>query len=285
MIAFDDRLKLANQIAEMLQSYAGAFDALDKAIAQNDASVSIDSLSIPPDVAVAVYSVLTEARIVERFGNDPLERLSARSYRVCDAKSAARIIDDARIICALSADKRDMNILRTWPFADPLPGHLARQTRDLDLRYVTLLASSTDHAFVVTPFLNIPAAERLAAALETAIHSGATVDLITYLAHQPGSARSAIEYLHQHLQSRVGSLKAKRFTAYSNLQVDSMIHAKLLLIDAQTGYLGSANTTGQGFANHLEVGIELNSMQTSVLEGIIRHVIVQEYVVPIDNFK
>ena len=44
-----------------------------------------------------------------------------------------------------------------------------------------------------------------------------------------------------------------------------LLHAKFALADRRLGYLGSANMTGQGFGDHLEIGTRLAEVETAHL--------------------
>ena len=57
------------------------------------------------------------------------------------------------------------------------------------------------------------------------------------------------------------------------------MHAKLVLVDGQFGYLGSTNLTGNGLNKHLELGIGFRSDSWQEIEWILRRVIQSEWVV------
>ena len=49
----------------------------------------------------------------------------------------------------------------------------------------------------------------------------------------------------------------------------ALIHAKFALADRRLGYLGSANMTGQGFAEHFEIGVRLTPIEAADLVSLI----------------
>lgn len=49
----------------------------------------------------------------------------------------------------------------------------------------------------------------------------------------------------------------------------ALIHAKFAIADARLGYLGSANMTGQGFAEHFEIGVRLSKLEAADLASLV----------------
>jgi phosphatidylserine/phosphatidylglycerophosphate/cardiolipin synthase-like enzyme len=59
------------------------------------------------------------------------------------------------------------------------------------------------------------------------------------------------------------------FEATSHAGRSVLLHAKFAIADRRLGYLGSANMTGQGFGEHLEVGVRLPTAEAAHLSALI----------------
>lgn len=59
----------------------------------------------------------------------------------------------------------------------------------------------------------------------------------------------------------------------------ALIHAKFALADARLGYLGSANMTGQGFAEHFEVGVRLGPAEATDLTVLLERLKTGQFLV------
>lgn len=78
--------------------------------------------------------------------------------------------------------------------------------------------------------------------------------------------------LPQHLQ--------KNFTAYfcvtNDQEFENLPHAKTIIVDSRTGYLGSANFTKQGLNTRFELGVKLHEKQCKAIEKMLKLLVEKE---------
>jgi phosphatidylserine/phosphatidylglycerophosphate/cardiolipin synthase-like enzyme len=272
----DCRLKLVSRLEAVLRHHPGADEAILQALrAAQGGPVTAELPATAPDVAAIVLSILAQAGLLQRIGEDPLEDMLRRRYRVFSAENAARVLEDVWTVARVRGDSCGFStrLLRTWPFSEPLSGGIARETDDLDLFVIHTLSEATDRVLMVSPYLNIDGAERLAEPIRAALGRAARVDLITHDAHRDGPSRAAAHRLWRDIAGTAGPGPPIRLKLYSGTETDPMIHAKLLLVDGLRGYLGSANLTRQGFREHLEIGVSLAPPQVLAAERLFRYII------------
>lgn len=133
--------------------------------------------------------------------------------------------------------------------------------------------------WLVSPFLSDVAFDRLKPALGTAAQRGAHIRLVTrYLTyggddgdHNRSFARTIAE--HETLGPQTTLYE------YVDTETWETFHAKIVLADKKAAYVGTANATGPGFLQNLEVGVifrdetvaDLNTLVTSLLQSAHLH--------------
>jgi len=64
---------------------------------------------------------------------------------------------------------------------------------------------------------------------------------------------------------------------------DNLPHAKVLIVDAKKGYLGSANFTKQGLTSRFELGVRLDEEQSKTIDRLLERLILSGLFVKYDN--
>lgn len=140
---------------------------------------------------------------------------------------------------------------------DTIPNYLEGIVRKAE-REVLLLA----------PFWDIPTLINL---LRCASVRGMKLDLVLLLVHM-GNRLPRVQSIADSISS---SWTGKRIRIYLHLakQNDqaSYPHAKCLVVDRTSGYLGSANFTGPGMKGHFELGISLGPEASKTLADLLQH--------------
>lgn len=286
MSDLEARVSLIHRLWSLLRDFPdGDRQALDALMAADGRIVHRRLDGLPTDILATVTAVLAEAGLLERIGNDPLQSLNEREYFVGNADEIERVLEDVIAVgrTALAMQFPCPLVLRTWPFSEPIPGSIARETLDLDLYLMQLLAKARSRVLIVSPFMNHEGAERLLHYLPTLIEQGVAVDLISYRCHEEGSSRDAVLHIYRALERNASAKRLERFRAFAEMQPGLMIHAKAMLVDGEYGYIGSANLTRQGFSEHFEIGVSLTRDQVQAIERLFYLIIDQGHVAQIKH--
>lgn len=186
----------------------------------------------------------------------------------------------------LVADLRNVIVARTPPPPSRLVVTAAgsdelRQVQST-LRLVPLfqlvedvIRSTDHHCWLGAPYWNAAALEQLGPALGGLARRGGHVTFVCQGGPAAGHAdplpflrRAATDIVGEGGQATVLAFET-RTSAGRNV----LLHAKFALADGQVGYLGSANMTGQGFGDHLEVGVRLPTTEAAHLTRLLEHLV------------
>lgn len=142
-----------------------------------------------------------------------------------------------------------------------LVGAVEDQVGELHQLLIALVAATRRHLTVVTPFFSPHALREILAPLRSS-----DISLSFYLSLPPQQL-SQVQLLTQEL------FPAHNSQVFVNLRPEgrwqTLPHAKLILSDRETGYLGSANISQQGLHDQFEVGIRLYEQAVRTLEHVL----------------
>ncbi|MCD6506486.1 phospholipase D family protein [Candidatus Poribacteria bacterium] len=117
---------------------------------------------------------------------------------------------------------------------------------------IQLIAQAQHQIVIASPFIQLHEnleSEPLAEALRAALGRGVDVDIVS-----TGSSLRALElsYLRQKAHGRL-----RLFQPRTNIEDERRLgsHAKFCLVDGRYAYIGSANLTGPGLSENLEMGV------------------------------
>jgi phosphatidylserine/phosphatidylglycerophosphate/cardiolipin synthase-like enzyme len=149
--------------------------------------------------------------------------------------------------------------------ADWIPSQTMGVVSDIQHALVEMVASATDLVTLMAPFGTADAIARAIQPL-TVLEKTAATKLQLLTAGQPAQVDVLVERLRRGLPSSI----RRRTTVFLAPPGEVMWpHAKLLLIDDRTGYLGSANFTSGGLDRYFELGLVLSATQASLLQRVI----------------
>lgn len=134
------------------------------------------------------------------------------------------------------------------------------ETRRLDVLVADIIRMATSEVRVGGPFWNDAGLEALLEVLIPAVELRGV--RCTFYVHSPQEG-SYLARVRGWMQALSDEHDAKVLW-YAGPQ-GSLMHAKFVTADGARGYLGSANFTGLGFDQHVEMGVELTPTQTSEL--------------------
>jgi HKD family nuclease len=161
-------------------------------------------------------------------------------------------------------DTEEFELVCTLPEGDPHFSHL--HPVDFGLQQITsklleMCGSANRRIILLSPFIEEQGIEWLLPGLRSALQRGVSVDLVSSELQQ-GSANSyALTPLIELDQSDApGALRIFEYYQQSSpgdKYPEYTLHAKVLIADRTTAYVGSANFTGNAFTRYLEIGAVL----------------------------
>ena len=121
---------------------------------------------------------------------------------------------------------------------------------------------------MVAPYLSPTGLAGLRDSLAASAERGAWIRLLTGdLEDSQGCNRRSLSGL---VEGERGSAIRKRLRVLTATErLPALIHAKLILADHRTGYLGSANFSRSAMDSNFELGVELCTSQVRALESLL----------------
>lgn len=164
----------------------------------------------------------------------------------------------------------DRRVFCTWTYRSGLPPTLRDQVADLDQLLRDLSLSARISILLVSPYLGAAGLRSMKGPLAVAAKAGASITVVTApLDDNEMRNRHAIEQL-QHGQD--GTLIVRKLRVLVPAPTfEQLIHAKLMVVDRQRGYIGSANLSWHGMESNLELGVSLEPGQAGAIAGIFEH--------------
>lgn len=196
--------------------------------------------------------------------------------------AAERLRSELRLV----GDLRNVILARTPPPPSRLVVTAAgseelRQVQS-ELRLVPLfqlvedvIRSTDHHCWLGAPYWNADALDQLRPALGGLARRGGRVTFVCQGGPSAGQA-DPLPVLRRAATDIVGEGGQATVLAFETLTAagrNVLLHAKFALADNRVGYLGSANMTGQGFGDHLEVGVRLPATEAAHLTQLLEHLV------------
>ena len=164
----------------------------------------------------------------------------------------------------------DRRVFCTWTYRSGLPPALRDQVADLDQLLRDLSLSARISILLVSPYLGAAGLRGMKGALAVAAEAGAWITVITApLDDNEMRNRRAI---HELQDGEDGGLIARRLRVLVPAPTfEQLIHAKLVVVDRQRGYIGSANLSWHGMESNLELGVCFEPNQAAAVAAIFEH--------------
>lgn len=202
-------------------------------------------------------------------------------YEACldllaDARRARRILD-------LTSDELDtgsFELVCTLPANDP-----AFQSHDpvdfgmhqITSRLLSLCSAANDSLTILSPFLEAEGIKWLLPGIEGALERGVTVTIVSRELDRGAPNFQALEGLFKVAAQSGGTFAL--YDYYEGRPDDDRplytLHSKVLLVDRNTAYIGSANFTKYGFSENLELGVILRNGHVERLYDLIHYLITE----------
>jgi phosphatidylserine/phosphatidylglycerophosphate/cardiolipin synthase-like enzyme len=128
-----------------------------------------------------------------------------------------------------------------------------------------LLAQSKERVVISAPFLQQGyglSSGPMATALHAALKRGVTVDVV--------STRRSLDTLNVDALRQEAQGRLRLFCPAANVTDETRLgsHAKFCVVDGQRAYVGSANLTGPGLSEHLEIGLLVQGKVAEQIEDL-----------------
>jgi hypothetical protein len=156
-----------------------------------------------------------------------------------------------------------------WAPVATLPSELRTLLRPPPLRHTAgvlldLVDGATQEVRLAAPFVDVDAVEFLADSLLGAGRRSATVIVIT-------SVGQSVHFLELARRWNAGPEVRGGLRVHEvQTHLSSLgLHAKVLVVDSERGYVGSANLTAAGLGRHVEIGVELAGPQVAALTRVL----------------
>ncbi len=123
-----------------------------------------------------------------------------------------------------------------------------------------LITEAEREILILNPFFERAGFDRLASALLAAADRGVATTIVTHRLSDPGSVNHQVLGSLATLAAARGMGKHFTFWEYQQVEERRVVpaaHAKVLLVDGRSAYIGSANMTEYGMARFLEIGVLL----------------------------
>lgn len=147
---------------------------------------------------------------------------------------------------------------------------LRAQFRDLDHFLRQLVASAQQSLLLISPYLSPAGLSTLQAGLAASAQRGAWIQLVTgNLAEASGWNRRAIKTLFSGVAGSKVRARCRVLVGATELPI--LLHAKIIAVDGERGYLGSANFSWSALEKNFELGVELGKTQTRSLVDLVTH--------------
>lgn len=167
-------------------------------------------------------------------------------------------------------------LIATLPDNLPLDPETRRRIPSLSVTLHRLITSASQEIIILNPFFEQEGFNRLASALLAAAGRSVAIIIVSRQITDPMAVNYRVikELFEQSQHQGV----ADKFCFYEYQQVENgrMIltsHAKMMVVDRQIAYIGSANLTEYGMARFVEIGITLTGSNASDLRVLMDAII------------
>lgn len=162
-------------------------------------------------------------------------------------------------------------ILYTSP-PELIPQKMAAEVDDIRNLLTELISGAQDSILILSPYTTVSALKDILRPL-TARPEPRSLNIKVFIANPLSDAKRQITKLKAILPATFSDKLSFYYRADVPNDDESILHAKILIVDGSKGYLGSANFTAQGLQKHFELGIEMSDKQASAAKDLLEHLI------------
>ncbi|KAB2498171.1 MULTISPECIES: phospholipase D-like domain-containing protein [Bacillus] len=256
-----------NKLDSALIKWAGIFRYL-QCIQPNGFTlkewISLNKQHIDEGIVHTLFRILEDMELIKQSQN---------KYIVINDIQLQRIFELAEIVGSFDYDSLETEneqLLWTIPHGiNPvIPRRISKHFEYLNTWIQNLIQTANKRIIFFSPYYSVAGIQQLMISLKALSEnkSGITIDWIVN-DYDLDMNRKAFEYLleqslHENIQMRI-------FEPLEKQEKKLWFHAKLLLIDQEKGYMGSANFSERALQTQFELGVPLNEQQTKSLVQLI----------------
>jgi phosphatidylserine/phosphatidylglycerophosphate/cardiolipin synthase-like enzyme len=164
----------------------------------------------------------------------------------------------------------DDHVFCTWSYRKILPPGLNDRFRDLDHLIREIATNANYRLVIVAPYLSPLGMATLRDAIAVAAKRGAWIRLVTAdLTDENSLNHKAIYELCRGSEGRLIQNHLRILSP--TVALPALVHAKLIIADGSSGYMGSANMSSNALDNNFEVGISLSPIQADSLDRLVTY--------------
>ncbi|AFZ73743.1 phospholipase D-like domain-containing protein [Natronobacterium gregoryi] len=223
----------------------------------------------PRDISIEALRNLSPCALTEQEAQIVILRLETEGILTddhLDDRALHLVFGAARLLATEDAPPEN-TVVATIPYDDrALDQSMFKALHD---NMLSLIRSAEDNLVLMSPFLSERAYRRLRPALHTATDNGADVTVITrYLTYGGDDGEYNRKFVTEVLEDRyLGNYT----TCYEYIDDETWttFHAKLVLADNHTAYLGTANITHKGLGDNLELGVIFRDRTTERFAALV----------------
>lgn len=242
---------------------------------------------------------LEAALKLETAEPEPADELAARVASHLEAVGEETVRDllyDLRTLEGDATDDLDWSVIEAVCGAaevlirsgSAVPKPVANVPRDEDLdlslsldgltvAVLDLLRTAQDEVVILSPFFTPEVLDQLAPSLEAAAERGAAIRIITRSLTYGDEPTGNRQFLRRLLSDETVAARTHLYE-YVDSEYDATIHAKLIMVDGERAYLGTANMTHRGLIENLELGIITQEPLTGELRSFVRELLDSEHI-------
>lgn len=240
-----------------------------------DVELTVAQLSgiVPEGREYLVFGELISAGV---FGN--VEQLGAEMKGRIDPNGLAWLLDHLNIYVEANAISSTVSSIPMPELAWTLPSGFeitgGPHPRSLAALMSSVISKAYHRLYILSPFLDQLGAEVLAGPVGGAARRGATIYLISHGLDDVTSPRAAALRTFRSVAPGLQAYSAP----WPRRGRSNILHAKIIVADANQAVMASANITGYGLSTHLEVGLGLTDKIAGDLEVLLSRLIASELV-------
>ena len=210
-----------------------------------------------------------------------------------DPDRLRQIVHDVAVIRYLLAKRQAgvrqagrIEVIATLPDHVPLDPEVRRTIPALAATLHRLITEAEKELVILNPFFEASGFDRLEAALIEAARRGVTITIVSHRLSESSSLnRRVIGKLIRKAVSEnlIGHFKVYEYRTLEG-RTSVTLHAKVLMADGRTAYVGSANLTEYGLMHNLEIGLLIEGPHLHQLQDILRAILQSDQVELVNEF-
>jgi hypothetical protein len=221
--------------------------------------------TVDRDIIVGFLRLLEESSLI---------KADKERYVLLDDHKLQRVLEDVNLLLETHTDgvhsHADDKLLWTIPLSSELPKKLTGSFNHLNGWLQHTIQSATQHVLFFAPFFTVAGITTLEPSISALLRNRTELimDWVTSNLEIESNQR-AFQYLRTLLNDH--SVRRIRVFQSRTAADDALwLHAKFVIVDYTTGYLGSANFSRRALTDQFEVGVPLKSCHAKALVDLIQ---------------